>query len=93
MLEAGSLKPMSEILLRGLLPIILFCGIGIWAMWRVEQWLRSPRPALAALGPTAAIMVAEMACPPVMIVLILVFIVMEGAPILFGGEKSDMDAW
>jgi len=37
MLEAGSLKPMSEILFRGMLPIILFSFIGMWAVWRVDR--------------------------------------------------------
>lgn len=37
MLEAGSLKPMSEVMFRALLPIIVFCCIGMWATWRVDR--------------------------------------------------------
>ncbi len=37
MLESGSLKSMSEIMVRGLLPIVLFTAIGIWATWRVDR--------------------------------------------------------
>ena len=36
-LEPTALKPMSEILVRGLLPIFLFSAIGIGAMWRVDR--------------------------------------------------------
>jgi lipopolysaccharide export LptBFGC system permease protein LptF len=36
-LEPESLKSLSEILVRGFIPVILFSGIGMWAMWRVDR--------------------------------------------------------
>ena len=37
LLEPTSLKPMSEVVLRAILPVILFSAIGIWATWRVDR--------------------------------------------------------
>lgn len=37
LLEPTSLKPMSEVFLRAILPVLLFSAVGIWATWRVDR--------------------------------------------------------
>ncbi len=37
LLEAGSLKSLTEVMIRAFMPIVLFIGIGLWATWRVDR--------------------------------------------------------
>ena len=37
LLEPRGLRPLAMVILRGLIPNVLFCLVGVWALWRVDR--------------------------------------------------------